>query len=113
MMKPIAAILALLLVPAPGRAQDHVVSPAEVQARLAAAASDRAEAVRAVDAALGKGVSRLSAAELRDLDVRAQRLTTDPVAGTHPVIWVLAGLGAIFVLGLVLLVIDCGQGNCD
>ena len=127
------AILAMLLVPARGFAQDHVVSVADVQARLAAAASERAAGLRAVESALAtpaaahaaalthtdldrirRGVSSLTDAELRDVAARAQRLTVDPVAGTHPVIWVLAGLGVLLVLMFAILVVTCiAPGGCD
>ena len=48
----LAAILALLLVPAPGSAQEHVVSAADVHARLVASAAEREDAVRVMRGAL-------------------------------------------------------------
>jgi hypothetical protein len=134
MAKPhrfVCAILAMLLVPARGFAQDHVVSVADVQARLAAAAFERAAGLRAVESALAtpaaaqaaalthtdldrirRGVSSLTDAELRDVAARAQRLTVDPVAGTNPVLLVLAVLGAAVVLLFAFILIVCAAGHC-
>lgn len=128
----LAATLALLLVPAPGSAQDHVVSAADVHARLLASAADRAAGLRAVDAALAtpaaeeaaallhtdvdrmrRGVASLTDEELRDVAARAELLTVDPVAGLHPLLWVLFGVVALFVLLFVLLMVACARGECD
>lgn len=126
------AILAMLLVAARGFAQDHVVSAADVQARLAAAASERGDHLRTVESALAtpaaaeaaklvhadldhirRGAASLTDAELRDVAARAELLTVDPVAGAHPVLIVLAVIGAIVVLAFILSAVCIAQGRCE
>ena len=128
----VAAILVMLLVPAPGSAQDHVVTAAEVEARLTAQGSERAARLRAVDAALATpaaaeaaallhadvdrvrtGVASLTDEELRDVAARADLLAMDPVAGLHPVWWVLIILVGLLTILLLLVAIACASGQCD
>ena len=128
----VATVLAmLLLMPAAGSAQDHLVTAGNIQARFAAAADQRAENLRTVQAALSSPaaaeaaallhadlgrirarVSSLSDEELRDVAARAEALTVDPVAGTHPALLVLAVIGAAVLLLFLLLLILCARG-CD
>ena len=134
MAKPhrfLSAVLALLLVPAPGSAQDHLVTAEDLQARFAAVAGERAENLRTVQAALASPaaveaaalvhadlgrirarVSSLTDEELRDVAARAEALTVDPVAGANPVLIVLAVIGAAVVLIFAFLLIMCAAGNC-
>lgn len=127
----LAALLALLLVPAPGIARDHVVTPADIQARFAEGDAERAgnidavfsalslpaasEAAALLHADLGRiraRVSSLTDEELRDVASRAEALTVDPVAGANPVVLVLAVIGAAAVLFVLLFAIACARG-CD
>ncbi len=127
----LSAVLALLIVPAPGAAGEHLVTSADVQARFAAVAEERAGNLRTVRAALATpataeaaallhadlgrlraSVSSLTDAELRDVAVRAEALTADPVAGTHPALLVLAVIGAAVLLLFLLLLLACASG-CD
>ncbi len=134
MAKPhrfLSALLAMLLVPAPGSAQDHLVTSEDLQARFAAVAAERAENLRTVEAALSSpaaaeaaalvhadlgrvraGVSSLTDEELRDVAARAKLLTIDPVAGANAVLLVLAVIGAAVVLIFAFLLIMCAAGNC-
>jgi hypothetical protein len=94
------SVLAASLVALPGQAADHLVVPAEIEARLAAAAQARHADLASVERflqspaaqraarSLGqdpRDVSRslqvLSDEELRDLAARAEALGQDPVAG--------------------------------
>ena len=119
----------LLLVPAPGSAQDHLVTAGDVQARFAEAADQRAENLRTVEAALSSPAaveaaallhadlvriraraSSLTDEELRDVAARANALTVDPVAGANPVLIVLAVIGALVVLTLLVASL-CGIGG--
>ena len=127
----LSAVLAMLLVPAPGSAQDHLVTSEDLQARFAAVAAERAENLRTVEAALSSpaaaeaaalvhadlgrvraGVSSLTDEELRDVAARAKLLTVDPVAGANAVLLVLAVIGAAVVLIFAFLLIMCAAGNC-
>jgi multisubunit Na+/H+ antiporter MnhC subunit len=122
----------MLLVPVPGFSQDHLVTPEDVQARLAAVAAERAENIRTLEAVLASpvaaeaaslvradlgrvraGVPSLTDEELRDLSARAKLLSVDPVAGTNAVILVLAVIGAAVLLLFLIAAIACGAGNCD
>ena len=121
----------LLLVPAPGSAQDHLVTAADVQARFEAMGGNRAENLRTVEAALSSPAAAEAAAllpadlgrirarvasltdeELRDVAARAEALTVDPMAGTHPVLLVFAVIGAAALLLFLLLLLLCATG-CD
>ncbi len=93
-------LAALLLATLPALAADHLVTPAEMQARLAARDAARQADLRALEVilarpealraakdlgqeprALGRGLRALSDAELSDLAARAEALGQDPVAG--------------------------------
>ena len=136
MAKPqrfLSAVLAmLLLVPAAGSAQDHLVTAGNIQARFAAAADQRAENLRTVEAALSSPAAAEAAAlvhadlgrirarassltdeELRDVAARANALTVDPVAGANPVLIVLAVIGAIVVLALLVASLCIFGGSCE
>ena len=135
MAKPhrfLSAVLAMLLVPAPGSAQDHLVTSEDLQARFAAVAAERAENLRTVEAALSSpaaaeaaalvhadlgrvraGVSSLTDEELRDVAARAKLLTIDPVAGANAVLLVLAVIGAAVLLILVFVAISCSGNRCE
>ena len=135
MAKPhrfLSAVLAMLLVPAPGSAQDHLVTSEDLQARFAAVAAERAENLRTVEAALSSpaaaeaaalvhadlgrvraGVSSLTNEELRDVAARAKLLTVDPVAGANAVLLVLAVMGAAVLLILVFVAIACSGNRCE
>lgn len=135
MAKPhrfLSAVLAMLLVPAPGSAQDHLVTSEDLQARFAAVAAERAENLRTVEAALSSpaaaeaaalvhadlgrvraGVSSLTDEELRDVAARAKLLTVDPVAGANAVLLVLAVIGAAVLLILVFVAISCSGNRCE
>lgn len=135
MAKPyrfLSALLALLLVPATGSARDHLVTPADVQARFAEADAERAGDIHVVLAALSRPAAAEAAAivgvdlarirgrlpaltdqELRDVAARAEALTVDPVAGANPWVIVLAVIGAIVVLSFVLAITCILQGECE
>ena len=127
----LSAVLALLLVPAPGFAEEHLVTSQDLQARFAHVAAERAENLRTVQAALSSPaaaeaaallhadlgrirarVSSLTDEELRDVAARAEALTVDPVAGAHPVLLVLAVIGAAALQLFLHLLILCATG-CD
>ncbi len=93
-------LAALFLAAVPAVAAEHLVTPADAQARIAAQAAGRRADLETLDAilerpeleraarslgqepqALGRGLRALSAAELRDLTARAHALDRDPVAG--------------------------------
>ncbi len=135
MAKPhrfLSAVLAMLLVPAPGSAQDHLVTSEDLQARFAAVAAERAENLRTVEAALSSpaaaeaaalvhadlgrvraGVSSLTDEELRDVAARAKLLTVDPVAGANAVLLVLAVIGAAVLLLFLITSLCIAEGSCD
>ncbi len=118
-----AGMLAGLLVTAPLRAQDHLVSSSDVNARLAASTAARAldrDAVEqllarpeteVVAKALGTDVGRVKAAvaslddrELADLAVRAAALERDPAAGHER--WMNDFLVIFLVVAIVVLVLN-------
>ena len=109
----LSTILALLLLPAPGSAQDHLVTSEDVQARLAALAAERDENLRTVQAAL---LPLLTDEELRNVTARAKLLSLDPVAGANTALLIiLAAIGAAVVLLLVVAAIpgSCMTDNCS
>lgn len=92
-----AAVVAMSVGVATGAsadAGDHVVTAAEVEARLADAAGGAGIDVEALRAA----VPALTEAELQDLARRAAALETDPVAGVRTWVWVVGGVLALLVL---------------
>ncbi len=129
----LSALLAMvLLVPAAGSADDHVVTAADIQARFAAATDQRTQDLRTVEAALSSEAaaeaaalldadlgriraraSSLTDAELRDVAARASALTVDPVAGANPIIIVLAVIGGIMVLALLIASLCVFGGSCE
>lgn len=129
----LSALLAMvLLVPAAGSAEDHLVTAADIQCRFAATADQRAENLRTVDAALASPAaaeaavllhadlgriraraSSLTDEELRDVAARATALTFDPVAGANPVLIVLAVIGGIVVLALLIASLCVFGESCE
>ena len=124
-------VLAALLAPIPGIAEEHLVTSAAVRARLAEASSERAENIRTLEATLSSpavvraagyvhadldqlraGVSYLNDQELRDLSARSKALTVDPAAGTNAVILVLAVIGAAAILLILIAIAGCSGGGC-
>lgn len=125
-----ALVLVLLLTGLPARAEDHLVSIPEMEARLREAVADRVADLADVRSVLlspagtaaaahlgldGRAVyGRLQAledAELRDLARRAALLRTDPAAaGVGKTIAVIAIviLALCVLLVLALLYADCG-----
>jgi hypothetical protein len=94
------AVLAGLLMAPPASGEEHLVTTAEMQARLASAAAERAANQATVDRLLSvpvaskiasllgsdiqtvrQAATTLTDAQLRDLAARAESLTIDPVAG--------------------------------
>lgn len=112
---PVALVLALA-VPA---GAEHVATSEQVTARLLSTASERTRNVDTL-VALGKtvgadlhGAVRLSDADLADLAARADRLTTDPVAGDSTVLIVFAAVGIVLIVLLLIGAAACSSnGSC-
>jgi hypothetical protein len=96
----VLALLALVSGPVMASPDDHVVSRATIDQKLAGAAADRARNLASVNEALSspnaaraaasvgvdvdrvrRALPRLSDADLRDLSKRAAALRTDPLSG--------------------------------
>lgn len=123
MRRILAICMALTTLPlGAAAAEDHVVPPQAVEARLAEAAGARARDLADVDhvlsspeaasvaGAAGADVGRLKAAaatltdeELRDLALRARALETDPTAGLSRDVDQL--LVIFLIVGIVILLI--------
>jgi hypothetical protein len=128
----VSLVVTLLCTPVTGRGEEHVVTRAQIQARLLEASAGRQQALRAVDAALSTPVAlaaagrfgvrtadlraraaALSDAELRELKSRAEALTSDPVSGANPVLVIFAVIGLAAVLLILLVVVACSGGCYD
>jgi len=120
MRRSVAGTLVVLLTcQLPARAEEHLVSGETVQARLNAAATERAENIAVLEVLLdtpevmqaceaaGIRVARLKGQltfltdeELRDLSRRAVDLKTDPVAGMSTI-----GKVALIVVALLVILV--------
>jgi hypothetical protein len=114
----------------PASGEQHLVTTAEMQARLTSAAAERAANQATVARLLsapvapkiasllgsdiqtvGAAAATLTDAELRDLAVRAELLTSDPVAGGHAVRNVLIVLGIALVVLIVIVAVGCSENE--
>lgn len=119
----LALAAGLLVAPESARAQEHLVSPEIVDARLVQSTAQRGRDVAVLDAALDgpvaaraaatigadldgvrRAIPALSDADLRDLAQRAQALSADPAAGLdHDVEQLLV---VFLIVAIVILVIQ-------
>lgn len=114
-----AALLlgALMIAPQPASAQDHVVSPGQIQSEVSSASATRRQNENELRSFLAtkemqkviksqgadpqvvmNGVSQLSNAELANLAARSQKAQQDFAAGT-------IGLGIFTLIGIIVVVI--------
>ena len=130
----IRAILAVtLLYGVPGQAQDHLVSSAQISARLAQSTAERQANLATVDKLLSSPVAsrtisllgmdtehvksrlaQLSDAEARELAARARALDVDPVGTGLNKWWIslIVVVGVLVVVVAVLVIksaVDCGH----
>jgi hypothetical protein len=117
----VAPLIASLVFSVPSFAADHVVSGADVSARLGEAAAARqadladlgaflaspvglqaAKVVGADPAKVQARLAHLSDAEARDLANRARTLTADPASGLSSGAIVAIVLGGLAVMGLLI-----------
>jgi hypothetical protein len=127
----VAPLIAALVFPVSVSAADHVVSGADVSARLAEATAIRqadladlntflaspvglqaARAVGADTARLQSRLAHLSDAEARDLARRARSLTADPASGLGAGAIVAIVLGGI-LLTVLLIVVAANSDNTN
>lgn len=128
----VSAALAILLASQPVIAQQHLVTESDIEARLQAAAAERAAQRLAIDGFLSDplaaqvasslgvdlrearaAVASLSDDELRDLATRAASLQTDPAPGGKKALVIVGVIVVVIVLLAILVVAACKEQGAE